>query len=200
MIIKMNKKSPYLYNDIDGWFTFSLQYNKMIRKYPNGNFIEVGCWLGKSSVYLLEKMKELQSNGFVYFVDTWLGSPTEIIHQKLIKENGQDYIYNKFLHNIQKTGCNNYNVIRGDSVEVSKKFQDNSIDFIFIDADHTEEAVYNDLKAWYPKVKNNCDIMGHDIDYNPVKRAVEKFCLENNIERYHIYGSPDQCWHIVKGV
>jgi len=45
-------------------------------------------------------------------------------------------------------------------------YQDHSLDFVFIDANHYYEGVKNDLDAWLPKVKDSGIIAGHD--YNPV--------------------------------
>ena len=89
---------------------------------------------------------------------------------------------------------------KGRSSDVCKNFEDEYFDFIYIDADHSFDAVLNDLKNWYPKVKKGGVISGHDWDCNPllsefhlfgVERAVREF-LNNKIskvtltdEQYH---------------
>jgi len=65
-------------------------------------------------------------------------------------------------------------VLRGDSPEMAKKVEDNSLDFVFIDADHRYEAVLKDLAAWAPKLKPGGTLCGHDIHLPGVKRAVEE--------------------------
>ena len=40
-----------------------------------------------------------------------------------------------------------------DSNEAAKHIDDDSLDFIFLDAYLTGEQVKNDLEVWYPKVK-----------------------------------------------
>ena len=42
---------------------------------------------------------------------------------------------------------------RDFSYNVVNKFEDNSIDFIYIDADHTYESVKQDLELYLPKLK-----------------------------------------------
>jgi predicted O-methyltransferase YrrM len=40
--------------------------------------------------------------------------------------------------------------------------EDKSLDFVYIDANHTYQAVKEDIRLWYPKVKSGGLIMGHD--------------------------------------
>lgn len=49
-----------------------------------------------------------------------------------------------------------------DSISASKRFKNNSLDFVFIDAAHDYESVKADILAWLPKVKNNGILAGHD--------------------------------------
>jgi len=63
------------------------------------------------------------------------------------------------------------------SYNVVDKFEDNSIDFIYIDAEHTYESVKKDLELYLPKLKVGGVIGGHDYmsDFWPgVCRAVEE--------------------------
>jgi len=54
-------------------------------------------------------------------------------------------------------------------------------DLIYIDGDHTTEAVYEDLTAWYPFVKNQGILCGDDWTWPSVRIAVEQFATENNL-------------------
>lgn len=79
-----------------------------------------------------------------------------------------------------------------DSVSAASKFPDEYFGFIYIDAGHSYNDVYNDLIAWYPKLKSGGFLVGDDyaIMYNPtegeygVVQAVEDFVLINNKEIY----------------
>ena len=65
-------------------------------------------------------------------------------------------------------------VLKGDSVEMAQHVPDESLDFVFIDADHRYPAVKADIAAWTPKVKPGGFITGHDIHLSGVLRAVEE--------------------------
>lgn len=60
---------------------------------------------------------------------------------------------------------NNLTIIDGKSDEFALP-----IDMLFIDADHTYEAVKKDIETWRPYVKRL--ICGHDYDIDSVKQAV----------------------------
>jgi len=55
------------------------------------------------------------------------------------------------------------------STQGADLFQDNSLDFVYIDANHAYDYVVEDMEKWYPKVKNGGYLIGHDyldIDWN----------------------------------
>ena len=81
------------------------------------------------------------------------------------------------------------NYIISKSHEAAKEFDDFSVDSIFIDAGHSYESVKKDIECWYPKMKKNSIISGHDYTegWPGVMKAVNEF-----------FGKPDKvensCW------
>lgn len=53
-------------------------------------------------------------------------------------------------------------VLRMTSAEANALFDDGSLDFVYIDGDHSEMAVFNDLRWWWPKLRDGGIIAGHD--------------------------------------
>lgn len=53
-------------------------------------------------------------------------------------------------------------VIKKDSIEAAKDVADGSLDFVFIDADHSHKSVKEDITAWAEKVKKGGIVSGHD--------------------------------------
>lgn len=174
------------FTDISGWFNYEDVYDFLLSTIPSGGiFVEGGAWLGKSSSYLCDKAKDVT----IYIVDTWKGSSDELeTHQALATQTD---IYDIFLENM---GNRNFIPIRKTSVEASKDFQDESCDVVYIDMQHTYQAVKEDLKYWYPKVKTGGYIAGHDIDIASVNKAVKEFF--NN--KFNIIGSCSCCWIVKK--
>ncbi len=68
-------------------------------------------------------------------------------------------------------------MIRLSSMDAAKLFQDNELDFVFIDADHTYEAAKEDIAAWYRKVRSGGIIGGDDYatTWPGVPKAVNEF-------------------------
>jgi len=73
-----------------------------------------------------------------------------------------------------------------DSISASKMVADDSLDFVFIDAVHTYEAVIADIAAWSPKVKPGGFITGHDYGFKDtgVKRAVDEVYPNARIDTF----------------
>lgn len=66
---------------------------------------------------------------------------------------------------------------KGDGCAIAQTVADESLDFVYIDADHSYESVMKDLAAWTPKVRANGFIGGHDYSFFTigVVRAVTDF-------------------------
>ena len=83
----------------------------------------------------------------------------------------------------------------GSSVEMAKTFNNESLDFVYIDADHSLKAVTIDLNAWFPKVKRTGIICGHDYyNFDSVNLAVNHWAQDNQKDVF--YTNPD--WWIFK--
>jgi len=79
------------------------------------------------------------------------------------------------------------------SLEAVKSFGDESVGFIFIDADHSYEAVKADIQAWLPKLKKDCIMCGHDYSkkFPGLMKAVDEIFGKPNLPARSI-------WEIIK--
>lgn len=53
-------------------------------------------------------------------------------------------------------------ILRMSSRNTVKLFNDDSLDFVYIDANHSYKYVLEDIKLWFPKVRKGGIIAGHD--------------------------------------
>jgi predicted O-methyltransferase YrrM len=51
---------------------------------------------------------------------------------------------------------------QADSLMTARQFADNSLDFVYLDADHSVESVQEDIAAWFPKIRSGGLLAGHD--------------------------------------
>lgn len=163
------KKMKHFYQNIgEDWFTYPDLYRSVIQKFGEGaHFVEVGSWKGRSAAFMGVEILNSGYNIDFECVDTWEGS---IEHQDLELDN----LYNDFLNNV-KPVLSVINPIRMTSLEASKQYEDNSLDFVFIDASHQYQDVLDDITAWLPKVKEGGILAGHDYGFGDVNRAVNTF-------------------------
>jgi len=75
---------------------------------------------------------------------------------------------------------NRSQILKLYSAEASYLFKDEYFDFVFIDADHEQISVLKDMDYWWPKVKPEGILAGHDYSgiHPGVKAAVDQFVFE----------------------
>lgn len=95
-------------------------------------------------------------------------------------------------------------MIKCTSQEASIETADNSLDFVYIDANHMSPMVDRDLELWYPKVRPGGIFGGHDYhDYQNevftcnVKRAVDRFFYGTD-KQIHIVPGEVPSWYVIK--
>ena len=71
-----------------------------------------------------------------------------------------------------------------DSNEAAEYIDDDSLDFIFLDAYLTGEQAKNDLEVWYPKVKTGGIFSGHDWNCTDIEVSVNNFRRYNGINNH----------------
>jgi predicted O-methyltransferase YrrM len=123
----------------------------------NKTIVEVGVWHGKTTFAL----SAFTSNGEVgyeklYAIDTFQGSEE---HQAELQGSSFEEDYRAFL---KEKNLNKVEVIKDFSTNACHRFEDESVDLVFIDASHDYENVKADILAWMPKIKKGGMIMFHD--------------------------------------
>jgi hypothetical protein len=151
----------------EDWFTYPQFYKQIVERFPSGSkFVEVGSWKGKSSAFMAVEIANSGKNIDFYCVDHFLGDE---------QAGWNSSLYETFTRNMEPLK-DYYKVLNMPSVEAAKKFEDLSLDFVFIDAAHDYENVKKDVLAWKPKVKIGGVLAGHDYnDLHPeTMKAVDE--------------------------
>ena len=125
--------------------------------------LEIGAYMGESTQIFLSS--GLFRGGFTV-IDSWtLGQHGEQTDDRFWVD-----IKNQFEHNVRIFedeswwSGENLKVIRGWSQNSHVEIKDDSLDFIYIDGDHSYEAVKRDLELYLPKLKKGGLMCGHDYD------------------------------------
>jgi len=157
-------------------------------KYKNKELIgvELGVQLGLNAKYILKELNMFK----LYLIDIWNKYDD---NDNLIK----DKLQFEYFKRVKKLFKRNKKVIiiRDLSKYAIHYFKDNSLDFVYIDANHKYKYVYQDIELWYNKIKPNGILCGHDIlGCKDVLLAVKDYCYKYNKE--YIINPPD--WIIIK--
>jgi len=123
------------------------------RKYQIG--AEIGVYKGEFS----EKLLLRSGLHILYGIDTWENSA---MTWKNLPEPSK--VYQNCIDRLAKFN-KRVRLIQGESTQVAKQFKQHSLDFIYLDADHSYNAVLADLQAWWDKVRPGGMFSGHDF-YN----------------------------------
>lgn len=147
---------------------------------------EIGVFTGALSSELLKK------DGLtLYMVDSWSASNKDSEYAKsgdfhaALNQQQQDRYFESTCKTVEFAG-EKAKIIRKPSIEAAKEISDASLDFVFIDADHSYSGCKADILAWFPKVKPGGLLSGHDyknVDYPcfGVEKAVDEFSENSNL-------------------
>lgn len=123
---------------------------------------EIGLWYGKTFFHLLDNVEGLSMIG----VDIWLKGHA---HHDDVEANRKDILDRLVQYDGRAT------VIEMPSEDAALQVPDDSLDFVFIDGDHSEYGVIADLISWRPKVRHGGYLTGHDWDFESVRNVVKLF-------------------------
>ena len=127
------------------------------------NMIEIGSYMGESAQMFASSGL---FRGEILCIDPWdLGDEPHWEEDKDWR-----FVENEFYHNMRfwpkgsKADWCNIKVIKSKSQDCHELVLDRYYDFIYIDGDHSYEAVKRDIELYLPKLKKGGLIAGHDYD------------------------------------
>jgi hypothetical protein len=144
---------------------------------------EVGIGYGTHAKYIL-KNNEIQH---LYLIDPTKYYPNDGFAEDIMKqepeipENNFNELYN-LINEELLPWKDKYTWFRSESLSITNtQIPDSSIDCIFIDGDHSYNAVLNDLQFWWDKVRPGGQLLGDDYWMGDVAKAVNEFAKNNSL-------------------
>lgn len=181
----------------------------LLKKLPKGGIgCEIGVFAGDNARFLRNELHPEK----LYLIDPWvLGdwndvltgrdysvgmplSPETVeayrVHLKILDPDydcdNPNPVFEKLFQSVKThfAGDRRVEIIRKKSLDACNQFADRLFDFVYIDGDHSFDAVYNDLIAYERKLKPGGVIIGNDYlcstkaihSHYGVVPAVSQFC------------------------
>lgn len=139
----------------------------------------------------------------LYSVDPWAYQENVSLDASNIEQSAQEAAYQTAKQVLAPFGSRS-EIIRDFSVNAAKRFENNTLDFVYIDARHDYRSARSDLDAWYPKVRPGGIIAGHDyknsfvrLNLVEVKRAVDFFFMQKEEVKTTIDDNLPS-WYVIK--
>lgn len=140
--------------------------------------VEVGVFLGAFTEILAKSGLE------IYGVDPWLVYPDYPYAKEKDSQEKEDANYKMARERLALYP--NCKTIRKTSMEAVLDFKDESIDFVYIDGNHSFRYVAEDICEWIKKVKMGGFICGHDYIYANPKNFHVRYVVDCYVESHGI--------------
>ena len=123
-----------------------------VAKIRKGVVVEIGSYMGGTAWYGAQIARDNYSEYFC--IDPWNFQGD--IHVGAVH-------YRAFKENMKDAGLEDHVQIRKNTNTVAcEEFEDESVDLVFVDGDHTYEGVSGDIRRWWAKLKPGGIMLGHD--------------------------------------
>lgn len=157
--------------------------HQMIKDHFNPDFemVEVGSFEGTSTLLFSMFVER------VYAVDCF---DYKIPPEGRIKAMDKLFIKAEKTFDRRTAKSSNIIKVRKTSLEASEDWLNNTLDTVYIDAEHDEESVRADIRAWKPKVKKGGYLSGHDWWLSHIQKVVQEELGEGAV----IYVYSDSSW------
>ena len=161
----------------------------------NSVIVEIGVWQGNFSKIIndFSSPKELVLVDMWKYNDQVRGCAPQVDGKEPISQIFFDEAYMKTKSKFKDKL--NVKILKKSSKEASKMYDNNYFDYIYIDAEHSYKAVYDDLNHWFPKLKKNGYLFGDDYYWREedntfsLQNAYQDFLRKNDIRKWCVFKS-----------
>ena len=125
---------------------------------------EIGVFQGGFAQNNLKKW-----TGDYWAIDAWAHRKQRVADRNFASQDENDANFNATAHATARFG-DRVHLLRSLSVDAAQKFADGTFDWIYVDALHTVDAAWEDMHAWWPKLREGGLFSGDDYgDYRDVE-------------------------------
>lgn len=192
-------KNPYSGFPVDRWA--GTWYNDPGAKVPTFErcidkakpqlIIEVGSFVGESSIFMAKYCRKSGLDTVIICVDTWMGGfdHWKSVPEKLKFHFGRPSLYYQFIGNVMKHGVQDMIIpLSIDSKNASRILAMHGIqaDMMYIDGSHEEGDVLQDYENYWPLLKSRGLFMVDDITkwFPGVMADFDRFCKSKSLESF----------------
>lgn len=155
--------------------------------------VEFGSWQGRSALTFLTEARSLGLGSKIICVDTWLGSAehwrnslpdSEWSFDQLNLRNGEPRILETFWQAIKDHDlADQTSIVRAPTIFAAPFLRQQGVkpELVYVDADHSFGAVYQDLRLAESIVAKNGVIAGDDFTWQSVRLAIGRFIKKEHM-------------------
>ncbi len=138
---------------------------------------KVGAEIGVDRANYSKQICNLNPQLKLYGIDPWLKYDE---YHEYIDQADMDSVYDQAMERMAaEIKAGEFVPIRKMSMEALADFEDESLDFVYIDANHEGDYPYQDIKGWAKKVRKGGIVAGHDY----VRIRVLNFTIKDALKR-----------------
>jgi hypothetical protein len=144
--------------------------------------VEIGSYLGRSTVFFGLSMRHLNPSGRVVAIDPHIGD------RQQLEALGLDQLpsFDLFRHHCRAAGVEPWVDARLTTSLAAAGAWSESIDLLYVDGWHSYEAVLDDGRAWLPHLAERGVVFFDDYSvYDEVRRGVCQLAAEGH---FHLWG------------
>lgn len=147
---------------------------------------EIGVCRGKFSRVFCWNIPELK----LYSIDSWTSDPND--PHDYVNDHEANYAHAKAI-----LSPFNVDIMRCTSMDALSYFGDGTLDFVYIDGNHSFDYVVRDIIEWSKKVRKDGIVSGHDyyrLEDVDVVTAVDAYTTAHHINGYITEEKPHSWW------
>ena len=181
--LDLEQKPPIFIDETGRWR--GLVHLFRIADYTVG--AEIGVERGVYAERLCQQLPKLK----LYAIDPWAA------YKGYREHVSQPKLDNFYEITKKKLASYNCEIIRKFSMAAVEDFEDESLDFVYIDGNHDFKNVANDIVEWEKKVRAGGIVSGHD--FRRQKRRVKYTCHVKDVVQAYTYAYGIRPWFVFRG-